>query len=54
MPLRGRNQKGIFPIITETESMKATQPKKSKNVATTPPKKTESVHSVPLYNIKSH
>ena len=50
----GRNQKGIFPIITETKNVKAVQLKEIKNVETTPPKGIESVHSVSFYNTKSH
>ena len=37
-----------------TESMKMTQLERSKNAAATPPKEIENVHSVSLYNIKSH
>ena len=54
MPQKGRNQRGIFPIITEIESMKATQLTGSKSAVTTPPGGTERVHSVPFYNIESH
>ena len=54
MPLNRKSQKGIFPIVTKTESVKATQLKETKSAAATPPKGTESVHSVPLYNIKSY
>ena len=38
MPSGGRSQRGIFSIITGTESMKATQLKEIKNAAATPPK----------------
>ena len=54
MPLNGRNQRGIFSIITETESVKATQPKITKSAAATPPKGTENIHNVSFYNTISH
>ena len=54
MPLRGRSQRGIFPIIIKAESIKVTQPKETGNAAATPPKGTGSVYSVPPYNTKSH
>ena len=37
-----------------TESIKMTQPQKSRNTAVTPSKGTKSIHSVPLYNTESH
>ena len=54
MPLERRSQRGIFPIIIKTKSVKATQLKETGSVAATPPKRTESVHSVPFYNTISH
>ena len=54
MPPKGRNQRGIFPIIIKVESVKATQPERTKSTETTPLKGTERVHSVPFYNIKSY
>ena len=54
MPPERKSQRGIFPIIIETESVKATQPEETKSAVATPFKGTESVHSVPLYNTKSH
>ena len=53
MPI-GRNQKGIFPIITETKSVKAAQQTRTKNVETTPPEEIESIHSIPLHDTRSH
>ena len=50
----GRSQKGIFPIVIETESVKVTQPKEIKNVTATPFIKTKSIHSVPFHDTKSH
>ena len=41
--LTGRNQKGIFPIVTGTESVKATLTKKEDNIRATPPKGIESI-----------
>ena len=54
MLFRKRSQRGIFPIIIEIESVKATQLNEIKNVTATPPKGIESVHSVPFYNTESH
>ena len=54
MPPEGKSQKDIFPIITGAESIKATQPKKTRSAAATPFKRTKRVHSVPLYNTESH
>ena len=54
IPPDERNQRGIFPIVIETESVKATQPKEIESVAATLPKGTESIYSVSLYNTKSH
>jgi len=47
MLLEGRSQRGIFPIIIKTESVKATQLKETRSAAATPPKRTKSVYSVP-------
>ena len=41
-------------MLVKIESMKATQPQKSKNTATIFSKGTESIYSIPLYNTKSH
>ena len=54
MPLEGKSQRGIFPIIIKTESIKMTQLKEIKNAAATPFKETKSVHSIPFYNTESH
>ena len=54
MPPKGRNQRGIFPIIIKTENVKATQLKETKSMAVTPPKEIENVHNIPPYNIESH
>ena len=48
MPLDGRSQRGIFPIITETESVKAIQLKEIRNVAATPPKKKKCIQCTSL------
>ena len=50
----GKNQKGIFPIVTGTENVKVTQLKAIRSVAATPFIGTESIYSVPPYNTKSH
>ena len=50
----GRNQKGIFSIIIETESMKITQLERTRSVKATPPKRIERICSVSLYDTKSH
>jgi len=49
-----RSQRGIFSIVTETENVKVTQLKETKNAAATPPKGIKSVHSVPFYNAESY
>jgi len=49
-----KSQRGIFPIITGTKSVKVTQPKETRNAAATPPKRTENVHSVPPHDTVSH
>ena len=54
MPLDGRNQRVIFPIVIKTESVKVTQLKKIGSVVTTPPKGIESIYSVSFYDTKSH
>jgi len=54
MPPKEKSQRGIFPIIIKTESMKVTQLKKTKNAAATPPRGIKSVYSVPFYNTESH
>ena len=54
MPLKRRSQKGIFPIIIKTESVKVTQLKETENAAATPLKGTESVHNIPFYNTENH
>jgi len=41
MPPKKKSQKGIFPIVIKAENVKATQPNKTGNVATTPFKKTK-------------
>ena len=43
MPLKGRSQKGIFPIVTGTA-----------NVQKTPPGGIKSIHNVPPYNMINH
>ena len=54
MPLKGRSQRGIFPIVTGTESVKATQLEETRNAAATPSEGTKSVHNVLLYDTVSH
>jgi len=54
IPPEKRNQKGIFPIVIKAESVKVTQLERKGSAVATPPKETKSVHSVPLYNTKSH
>ena len=50
----GRNQKGIFSIVTRIKSVEVTQSEEIGNVTATPSEGTESVHSVPPYNTRSH
>ena len=54
MSLKGRSQRGIFPIIIEIKSIKAAQLEEIKSVEATSFKGTESVHSVSLCDTKSH
>ena len=53
MPPKGKDQRGIFPIVTGTKNVKAIQLKETRSMEATPPKRTERVHNILFHDAKS-